>query len=141
MRPLISDLWHHHRWLLVAFSTALVLTLFFAVKLFLFAPHWMGPRPDPGPIAGWMTPKFLVHAYHLPPGGLERTLGYAFQQKNPQTLSEIAVAKGVTVIALIAKIQAQIDKMKPGDAHHGGGPNPPDAAAALAGTTGGGSGD
>ena len=100
----------------------MALTLFFAAKLVLFAPHWMGPRPDPGPIAGWMTPKFLVHACHLPPKGLAQTLGFAFELKNPQTLKQIAMAKGMPLTHLIARIEAEIDQMKHGDHHHGGGP-------------------
>lgn len=138
MRPLIADLWQRNRRVLLTFSAALALTLFFAVRLALFALHGMGPRPDPGMIAGWMTPRFLVHAYHLPPDGLEQTLGYEFQQRNPQTLSEIAVAKGVTLINLIAGIQREIDQLEQGDGDRGGGPKPGDTPTTI---TGGGSGD
>ena len=125
MRHLITTLWHRNRFALIAFGAAVALTLFFAAKLVLFAPHWMGPRPEPGPIAGWMTPKFLVHAYHLPRDGLAETLGYAFETENPQTLQQIAMAKGVPLTHLIARIEAEIDDMKQGDHRQDGdGPKP-----------------
>jgi len=121
MGTLASNLWRHNRLLLVAFSMALVLTLFFATKLLVFATHWMVLRSDPGPIAGWMTPRFLVHAYHLPPAVLEATLGFTFQRQDPQTLKQIAAAKGVPLTDLIAEIMGEIDKMTPVDGGETGG--------------------
>ena len=95
--------------LFAAFACALALTLFFAVRLVLFSIYWADPKHREQPIAGWMTPGFVAHSWHVPREVMLDLLGPPPEgaPKRP-TLDDIAAERGVPVEDLIAEIEAAI---------------------------------
>ncbi len=95
--------WRRHPWLSALFVLALLLALGFGARVVLLARHW---KEAPPVAEGWMTPRYLVHSYHIDPQVLATIL-----QKRPgegprDTLAEIAVARGVPLETILATVQA-----------------------------------
>ena len=105
---------------LTGFAIALALTLFFGIRLLLVASHGP-PPPRPEAPAPWMTPRYIVHTWRIPPEVLGPALGLAPEgadglgKRTP--LSEIAEAQGVpvaTLLSIVAELIAtQADTLGP----------------------------
>ena len=108
----LARLWHAHPLLVLAFLAACLLFAGFLIRLFLLAPHWHPDGPPP-PLAGWMTPRFIIHAYHLPPEDLGAVLGLDRGEKPRATLDQIAAEQGVPLADLLARIAAAIAAQPP----------------------------
>lgn len=92
---------------------ALVVAFVLAVAAFLgFALHavWVVAHLEamPGPVQGWMTPGYVVRAYHVPPEAMSRALALEPGSARGKTLEDIAVARGVPVDRLLAAVQALV---------------------------------
>lgn len=106
-------LWSQHRKLVIAFAVAVVLAAGFLVRgLVLMPPHGDPTRP----VAAWMTPRFIVHTYHLPPEVVGEILGLPPGEHRRLTIAEIATEQGVAVSDLLKPLQAEIDAHRPPDA-------------------------
>ncbi len=99
-------LWREYRLVFIGFVLASALTLFFAVRLTLSLIYWNDPAHRDQEIAGWMTPRYVGHSWHIPPEVLAETLGIEPGSGRPPTLAEIAAERGTTVEALAAAIEA-----------------------------------
>lgn len=98
----LAHLWTHHRLLLAGFVLALAITLFFAFRLIAFAIYWNDPAHREQPIAGWMTPRYIAHSWHLPPEDVRAALNLTPDRTEGRiTLIEIAEQRGVPVSELI----------------------------------------
>jgi hypothetical protein len=105
----LAHLWRHHRVLLVAAATALAFTLFFAVRVAVFAIYWSDPAHRDQAVAGWMTPRYIAHSWQVPPSVVADALQLApARTGRPPTLESIAAARGVAVEDLSAEVQAAI---------------------------------
>lgn len=102
----MKRLWRMHPWLVSLFLLALTLAVGFsglALKL--------GSRMDDGPpppVAAWMTPRYLVHAYHLPPEVVASALALTPGEAPRISLGDLASDRGVPVGTLIAAIESAI---------------------------------
>ena len=99
-------LWHDHKLLTVGFLLAGALTAFFAVRLVASWIYWNDPAHRDVEIAGWMTPRYVAHSWHLPPDLVADVLELERQTGRPPTLADIAAERDVTVDDLAARIEA-----------------------------------
>lgn len=68
----------------------------------------------PGPVEPWMTPRYIVHAYHIPPEVLADLLRKRPGEGPHETLEQLAATRGVPVAALIATIEADLARHRQG---------------------------
>lgn len=97
MRIAIRKLWRRHRLLFLAFSIALVVTAFFAVRLLIVTLYWADPAHEDQPVEGWMTPRYVAHSYDLPPEVVREVLELEPSDGRRRTLAEIASTSGLTL--------------------------------------------
>lgn len=108
MSPL-AKAWRRHRLLFAAFLLALALTLFFGTRALLFAIHWHDPAREDEEIAGWMTPRYVAHSWHVPPEVVADAIDLAPGEAGRRpTLDRIAAEKGIPVADLADRIEAAI---------------------------------
>jgi len=108
-----SNLWQRHRFLFLAFITALVVTLFFAVRLLVFTVYWADPDHHDQPLEGWMTPRYVAHSYDLSPGVVRDLLELEATDGERRTLAEIVKTSDLT----IEEIQQRVNEAR---RSHGG---------------------
>jgi hypothetical protein len=95
--------------LMAAFAVASVLVIVFAVRLMHSAAGWEPGAQVDQPIEGWMTPRYVVHAWHVPPEVVAGALPIEQDGTGRRmTLDEIAEAEGVAPEVLAARIEAAI---------------------------------
>ena len=97
-----------HPYLGSAFLLALVATVYFAIRLALFAVYWSDPAHRDMTIQGWMTPGYVAHSWDMPREIVRDAIGPLPDQNRP-TLDEMAAEQGIPLEDLVAKIQAAID--------------------------------
>lgn len=105
MRATARRIWRDHPLLVLGFALALGVTLVLALRLVWLAPDWRTNPANMGPVAGWMTPRFVAHAYAIPPEALAKALGIA-PGTGPRTLADIAAGAGVPLADLLARVDA-----------------------------------
>jgi hypothetical protein len=64
---MIRHLWQTHRFALMAFIVALCALGFFGVRTISSTIYWMDPDHQNQALAGWMTPRYVMRSYQLPP--------------------------------------------------------------------------
>lgn len=101
----IRHLWAHHRLLVIAFGLAVLLTLFFTLRLALATLYWSDPAHLQQPPERWMTPGYVAQSWQVSPQALATALGLdPDMAPRRQTLDDIAVAQGRPVGTLIAEL-------------------------------------
>ncbi|WP_134012636.1 hypothetical protein [Litoreibacter halocynthiae] len=79
---------------------------FRAVASFIF---WQDEANQFQPIDGWMSPRYVVRSWQVPPKVVSDALGDRIEGGTPRTsLEEIAEARGVDVEEIIAILEAAI---------------------------------
>ncbi|MDP2086993.1 MAG: hypothetical protein Q8K20_17505 [Gemmobacter sp.] len=93
-----------HPWLAAGMMVALLLATLFLARTVVLVAGW---GPDPArPVEGWMTPRYLVRVYDLPPDQVSDLLGIAPGSAPRVPLEDIARQRGVPLADLIAAIEA-----------------------------------
>ena len=109
LRVGVRDFWRRHRVLLVGFAFALLVTLFFAVRLVIHAVYWSQHRD--AELAEWMTIGYVAQSYNIERDDLARAVGLEPGSGRRLTLAEIARRTGQSVdeieTALLSAIQAE----------------------------------
>ncbi len=106
---MIARLWKNHRWLLIAFVVAAALSVFFGVRTVMFTLYWSDPANRDQAIAGWMTPRYVAHSWHVPPEVVQEALGLTGDGAGRRvTLDELATARGIDTATLGAELDAAI---------------------------------
>jgi len=108
MIGLIKRLWAAAPLATAILALALAATLVFGVRSAVFwADRERVTREQP--VAGWMTPGYVAHSWHVPRDVIAEALALDADRK-PQrkTLSAIAEARGVPVEEIIAALEAAI---------------------------------
>ena len=95
------------RWLIAAFGLALILFIAFALHALWVVTH-LGPSP--GPVQAWMTPGYIMRTYDIPPEVMAQTLGLEPGSARGKTLEEVAATQGVPLDALLASVQAMVNR-------------------------------
>lgn len=112
----LARLWRGHRSAFLAFLAAAAVTLFFAVRLFVFALYWADPTHRDQHPAGWMTPGYVARSWQVPRDDLVGALGLLPESGRPRTLAEIAAARGAPVEAVLAEVEAALTVLRAGQA-------------------------
>lgn len=94
----------------VILSGALLVGLFFAVRLVAFWIYWADPAHRDQAIEPWMTPGYVAHSWGVPREVAFEAL--ALQPGRPRSLDDLAAARGITVEALAQDLQAAIDAFR-----------------------------
>lgn len=98
----------HHAILAIAFAIALGLTLLFLARFTLATVYWNDPAHRDQPIAGWMTPRYVVQAWRVPPELVARALDLDPAVARRLTLADLAQAQGRDLPDVIADVEAAI---------------------------------
>jgi hypothetical protein len=108
----LAWLWAHHRGLLLAFSAAVLVALFFTVRAAVFFVYWSDPAHRDQPIEAWMTPRYVANSYHVPIEMVIETLAIDPEAERRPTLEQLAERRGVSPDRLIADLSAAIAAWK-----------------------------
>lgn len=87
---------------------ALVVTVFFSVRLVAAWIYWSDPSHRDQAIAGWMTPRYVATSWHVPPEVVGDALGLAVERPRRLTLDQLAKERGVPLSDLTAALAAAI---------------------------------
>lgn len=91
-------------WLAAAVLVAVLVAGLFLARTVALLAGW---GPDPArPVEGWMTPRYLVRVYDLPPERVSDVLGIAPGSAPRQPLEDIARQRGIPLSDLIAAVEA-----------------------------------
>ena len=107
MAGTIATLWRTNRLLVIAFTVALALTLFFAVRTVMFYAYWSQHRDQP--IEPWMTLGYIGHSWNVPPETLGQSIGLEPEKPDRRPIGRIAHDLGVNLGDLEASILQAID--------------------------------
>lgn len=107
--PALRYLWAEHRPALVAAVLAVVVIVFFTVRLALFTLYWSAPEHRDQAVEHWMTARYISYSHRLDIEILHDAIGPASTERRRATLDAIAAARGEPVEAIIARIDAAIE--------------------------------
>lgn len=114
MTGTLRHLWAHHHLSMLGFVIAVLVMLFFTLRLALSAVYWSDPDHLRQPPERWMTPGYIARSWNLPPEDVASTLGLDPDiAARRQTLDEIATARGVSIESLIADLAAHLEERSP----------------------------
>ncbi len=100
--------------LVVALVAALLIAAVFAMRLTHAALMWQA-IPEHATIAGWMTPRYVVRSWDVPPGLVAETLGLDRDGIGRRlTLQALAEARGIPPAALIESLDKAIETHRAG---------------------------
>ena len=108
-------------WLRIGLVLAAGVTLLFLLRAIFFATIWLESDPLRHAVEPWMTPRYIVRTYGLPPERVDAALGLPTGQSPRKPLADIAERQGVPVARLIAAVEALRAE---GGAQPGGGGTP-----------------
>ncbi|MCB1333578.1 MAG: hypothetical protein KDK26_07975 [Roseivivax sp.] len=104
-----------NRKLMVAFVLALALVVFFAVRLVRDTPFWHLPDKPPDRIEPWMTPRFISHAWDVPPDVVAQALQLEHDGTGRRvTMGELAESRGIPLEDLAAAVAQAIAAFRAG---------------------------
>ena len=121
MRRQLAYLWRRHRLALAAFVLAAAVTLFFLGRLVVSAVYWADPAHRDVMPQGWMTPRYVARSWGVAPEELRAMMNLDAQGR-PQTLRDIAAARGVPVAQVLDEVRAHVESLRAGTATPGPGP-------------------
>ncbi len=97
------------RGLLAGFILAAALAVFFGIRLFHGAALWSEATPQDPPIASWMTPRYVMRAWDVPPEVIAEALNLDQDGIGRRvTLAELAADRGDTPEALAVRLEDAI---------------------------------
>ncbi|EPX81340.1 hypothetical protein [Litoreibacter arenae] len=97
------------RVLIGVLGVALVFVAVFSFRAVASFIYWNDEAHQFQPIDGWMTPRYVVRSWQVPPKVVSDALGDRIEGGTPRTsLEEIAEARGVEVEEIIAILEAAI---------------------------------
>ena len=106
----MKRLWHLHPWLVAAFALALGLSVFFAGRLVWSTIYWAGHRQEA--VAPWMTVGYVGRSWQLDPREIDARAGLPLPGGHPQTLQDIADARGVRASEIVALVEAAVAALR-----------------------------
>jgi hypothetical protein len=96
-------------WLKIGFGLAVVLTLFFLLRLVVFAVFWLDPHKERHPIEPWMTPRYISKTYDIPRDDLAAALGLEPGANPKAPLGVLARDLDIPVQDLVDAVQQVLD--------------------------------
>lgn len=105
----MKRLWSDHKFLVLGFLAALVVTSILFMRLIADVAYW--PQHQDEPISGWMTVGYVAHSYDVDKDGLVTALGIETDLRRHLTLKAIADAQDMSLRelrnALLAAVSDQ----------------------------------
>lgn len=105
--------WARHPVLTGVFLAAVVLMAVFAVRSTLFVIYWSDPAHHEQPIEGWMTPRYIMHSWKVPPEVVLDAIGRPAMPGKRQNLDEIAEQQGISTEELIDRVTRAVEASGP----------------------------
>ncbi|GGE44865.1 hypothetical protein [Actibacterium pelagium] len=105
----LGYLWHKHKGALIALALALVVTLFFAVRIVAQWIYWTDPAHRDQQIEGWMTAGYIAHSYAVPRDVIRDALPADVPTGKHMPLDRIAAENGIRLTVLIDGLYAAIE--------------------------------
>ena len=102
----IAILWQRHRLLMIAFAIAATLTLFFALRMVMFALYWADPTHRQQPPEPWMPLRYVAYSWDVPPRELAAALGLQPDARMPLTIADITRMTGLSPEEIEARLKA-----------------------------------
>lgn len=100
--------------LAAALAAALLIAAVFALRLTHAALTWQAV-PEDAALAGWMTPRYVVQSWDVPPALVAETLGLERDGIGRRvTLEALAEARGVPPATLVEALEAAISTHRAG---------------------------
>ena len=100
-------LYRRHPWLVAAFLLAALVALDLTGRfVHLVATRWTASAAMT--VEGWMTPRYVVHAFGLPRDDLAKVLGLTEDDTPFMSLNDLAAERSMEPAALIAEVQAVV---------------------------------
>ncbi|MDQ7070048.1 MAG: hypothetical protein Q9M48_04790 [Rhodobacterales bacterium] len=106
MRSKLGFLWQHHRVTFLAFLAAILVTLFFVIRMAVFTLYWSDPDHRNQPPQDWMTPRYIAFSWGLEPSDVARALGVTPAFGPRPNLEQIARTRGVPLSVLYDELAA-----------------------------------
>jgi len=106
MRSKLNFLWQHHRVTFLAFLAALLVTLFFVIRMVVFTLYWSDPDHRNQPPQDWMTPQYIAFSWGLEPSQVARALGVTTAFGPRPNLEQISRTRGVPLSVLYDELTA-----------------------------------
>jgi hypothetical protein len=103
---MFKRMWDRHPVLTTAFALALLATVFFGVRATMFAVT-LSSRAEQ-PVAGWMTPRYIVRTYDLPRETVAAVLGLEAGANPQMAISAIARMQGRPVREMLDDLDAAV---------------------------------
>lgn len=94
-------------WLRAAYVLAILATAVFAMRAIWYA--WELAERAEKPVAGWMTPRYILAVYDLDPQALAAILNISPEDDVPLSVARIAAASGRSAESVLRDITALID--------------------------------
>ncbi|OYU19003.1 MAG: hypothetical protein CFE34_07660 [Rhodobacteraceae bacterium PARR1] len=94
-------------WLRLAFVLAILATAVFALRAAWFA--WELSERAERPVAGWMTPRYIVAVYDVDPQALAAILNIPTDDDPGLSVARLAAASGRSTETVLDDIDALID--------------------------------
>jgi hypothetical protein len=109
MRATLRHLWRRHRLACAGFLIAMAVIVFFTARFVAFSLYWSDPAHRQQPPEPWMTPRYIAHAWEIPPEVVMDALGAPDRPDARPTLKEIARQRGVPVEVVLEEARALIE--------------------------------
>lgn len=94
-------------WLRLAYALAILATAIFGLRAIWYA--WELAERAEKPVAGWMTPRYILAVYDLDPQALAAILNIGPEDDLPLSVARIAAASGRSAESVLRDITALID--------------------------------
>ncbi|MGH1368954.1 MAG: hypothetical protein ACRBCL_10070 [Maritimibacter sp.] len=105
----LKRLWRAAPVALVALLLALVVAVVLGARMALQPPHFADPGLGDQPVAEWMTPGYIGHAYRIPKTQVIEALNAPVPPPHgPMTLKELAAYRNVPVEQVLDDARALI---------------------------------
>lgn len=107
-------LWQRNKWLMIAFMASAALMLFFAGSAAKQWLYWNDPAHRNQVIQGWMTPRYVMNSWSVPPRAIADVLGLDPENRPPRPLNldQIAYDLDIPTATLIAQLTIAIQDFK-----------------------------
>lgn len=105
----LGILWRRRPVVLVGFVLATLAAALFLGRALVATIYWSAHQDVP--VAGWMTPAYVEHSWHLPKFSLRAPLDLEPLRngERPQTIGELARSRGIPEAEMIARVQKLVE--------------------------------
>ena len=114
MKHALKNLWKNNKVLVLAFLAACIVMAFFAVQMVSHWIYWNDPARIDQDIAAWMTLRYVMQSWNVPPNVVGEVLGLGPDNRPPPntTLKMLADQQDVPIATLIENLTKAVTEFK-----------------------------